>query len=146
MLQANPSPIIRHIRHLLGAGLGGMTDEELLNRFVARRDEDAIAECVRRYGALVFGVCRRVLADAHAAEDVFQATFLVLVRKAATLDRRRPLSNWLYTVAYRLALTARAETTRRRRRESHAAQQRHEAIQPPEPDELCVALEEELQR
>jgi RNA polymerase sigma factor (sigma-70 family) len=146
MVQANPSPIIRHIRSLLGAGLGGVSDEELLDRFAARRDEDAIAELVRRHGALVFGVCRRVLADAHAAEDVFQATFLVLVRKAATLDRRRPLGNWLYTVAYRLALTARAEAARRRLRENQAAKQRGEATQPDRPDELCVVLEEELQR
>jgi RNA polymerase sigma factor (sigma-70 family) len=146
MVQAKPSPILRHIRHLLGAGLGGVSDEELLDRFVARRDEDAIAELVRRHGPLVYGVCRRVLADTHAAEDVFQATFLVLVRKAASLDRRRPLGSWLYTVAYRLALTARADAARRRLRENQAARRRGEASGPEEASELCVALEEELQR
>jgi RNA polymerase sigma-70 factor (ECF subfamily) len=88
MTEAHRDPLVGHIRHLIGAGLAGVPDAELLGRFVSRRDEDAVAELVRRYGALVFGVCRRVLADAHAAEDVFQATFLVLVRKAAARARR----------------------------------------------------------
>jgi RNA polymerase sigma factor (sigma-70 family) len=146
MADAPRSPILRHIRHLIGAGPAGLTDGELLDRFVSRRDEDAVAELVRRHGPLVLGACRRVLADGHAAEDVFQATFLVLVRKAAALDRRRPLGTWLYTVAYRLALTARAEAERRRRREVEAARRHPEAILPDRPDELCLAVEEELQR
>src|SRR5258707_15340888 len=98
MTEVHRTPLVRHIRQLIGAGLAEIPDAELLGRFVSQRDEDAVAELGRRYGALVFGVCQRVLADAHTAEDVFQATFLVLVRKAASLDRR-PLGNWLYTVA-----------------------------------------------
>src|SRR5271156_3833959 len=113
MSDAHRDPFLRHLRHLIGAGLAGAPDGELLGRFATQRDEDAVAELVRRYGALVLGVSRRVVADAHIAEDVFQATFLVLVRKAASLEKR-PLGNWLYTVAYRLALTARAEAARRR--------------------------------
>jgi RNA polymerase sigma factor (sigma-70 family) len=139
-------PILRHIRHLIGAGLGGLTDGQLLDRFVACRDEDAVAELVRRHGGLVFGACRRVLADMHAVEDVFQATFLVLVRKAAALDRRRPLGTWLYTVAYRLALTARAEADRRRHREREVARSHPEAVRVDKTNELCLAVEEELQR
>src|SRR5713226_10353058 len=77
------------------------SDGELLERFVAQRDEAAFANLVHRYGSLVLGVCQRVLGDTHQAEDAFQATFLVLVRKARILDRSGPLGNWLYAVAYR---------------------------------------------
>jgi RNA polymerase sigma factor (sigma-70 family) len=139
-------PLVLHIRHLLGAGLGSLSDGELLDRFVTERDGNAVAELIRRHGALVLGVCRRVLADVHAAEDVFQATFLVLVRKAAALDRHRPLGAWLYTVAYRLALTARADAARRHRREMQAACLRPEATAAERSNELYVIVEEELQR
>jgi RNA polymerase sigma factor (sigma-70 family) len=147
MAKPQVSPVLRHIRHLIGASPAtGLTDEELLNRFVAGRDEDAFEILVRRYGPLVLGVCRRVLGDAHAAEDVFQAAFLVLVRKAPSLDRRKPLGNWLYTVAYRLALTARANAARRREREAQAALTRCESVVQSVHDELSVALDEELNR
>jgi RNA polymerase sigma factor (sigma-70 family) len=146
MAGSNLSPVVRHIRHLIGDGLGDLPDGELLDRFVATRDEDAFTQLVRRHGGLVLGVCRRVLGDAHAAEDVFQATFLVLVRKATSLDRRRPLGNWLYTVAYRLALTARANALRRRTRESEAALCRPELEAVERHDDLRLVLDEELHR
>jgi RNA polymerase sigma factor (sigma-70 family) len=146
MAGSNLNPVLRHIRHLIGDGTGDRTDGELLDRFVATRDEDAFTQLVRRHGGLVLGVCRRVLGDAHAAEDVFQATFLVLVRKAAALDRRRPLGNWLYTVAYRLALTARANALRRRTRESQVASARPETKPAERDHDLCVVLDEELHR
>src|SRR5205085_5925220 len=76
------------------------------------------AALVRRHGPMVLGVCRRVLRDAHAAEDAFQATFLVLVRKAGSIRRRELLGNWLYGVACRTALEARAAAARRRVKES----------------------------
>jgi RNA polymerase sigma factor (sigma-70 family) len=148
MTETSPSPLLQHIRHLIGGvSAAALTDGQLLEQFLANRDETAVAVLVRRYGPLVFGVCRRVLHDAHTAEDAFQATFLVLTRKAASLDRSRPLGSFLYTVAYRLALRARANELRRRRCEERAARTR-----PPvddratSPSDLVVALEEELHR
>ena len=148
MTEAHPNPFLHHIRHLIGSiPAAAMTDGQLLERFLAHRDETAVEVLVRRYGPLVFGVCRRVLHDAHAAEDAFQATFLVLVRKAPSLDRARPLGSWLYTVAYRLALTARANELHRRRGEEQAARRRPPADGPSiSPGDLVVALEEELHR
>jgi RNA polymerase sigma factor (sigma-70 family) len=148
MTQVHPNPFVRHVRHLIGgASAAALTDGQLLERFLADRDETAVETLVRRYGPLVLGVCRRVLGDAHAAEDAFQATFLVLTRKAPSLDRGKPLGAWLYTVAYRLALRARANEFRRHRREERAARRRPPADNPaPSPSELAVALEEELHR
>src|SRR5581483_6806826 len=94
------------------------TDPDLLHRFAAARDEAAFAELVRRHGPLVLGVCRRVVPDDHLAEDAFQAVFVVLATKASELDTARPLGPWLYGVAHRVALRARARLGRRRRRES----------------------------
>src|SRR5262245_40769793 len=107
--------VIQHFRRavLLQDG-GGMTDGQLLECFLARREEAAFAALVRRHGPMVLGVCRRVLHNAHDAEDAFQATFLVLVRKAASFLPRRALGNWLYGVAHHTALKARAAAVRRR--------------------------------
>jgi DNA-directed RNA polymerase specialized sigma24 family protein len=88
-------------------------DGLLLGRFVTDRDEAAFTALLRRHGPMVLGVARRVLTDEHASEDVLQATFLILARKAAKLDRAGPLGPWLYTVAFHLALRARAQTVRR---------------------------------
>jgi RNA polymerase sigma factor (sigma-70 family) len=148
MAEAHPDPILRHVRHLIGgAAAAALTDGQLLERFLDARDEAAVEALVRRHGPLVFGACRRVLRDGHAAEDAFQATFLVLVRKAPALDRGKPLGAWLYTVAYRLALRARANELRRRRYEDHAARARPPADgRDAGADDLAVALEEELHR
>jgi RNA polymerase sigma factor (sigma-70 family) len=96
---------------------GGMTDGQLLECFVTWREEAAFEALVRRHGPMVLGVCRRVLRNAQDAEDAFQATFLILVRKAVSIRQRELLGNWLYGVAYRTALDARAAATRRRVRE-----------------------------
>src|SRR5580765_8115173 len=86
----------------------GMTDEQLLESFVSRGDEVAFEILVRRHGAMVMGVCRRILRSHHDAEDAFQATFLVLARKAASISPRGALGNWLYRVAFNAALKAKA--------------------------------------
>jgi RNA polymerase sigma factor (sigma-70 family) len=90
-----------------------LTDGQLLARFVDWQEPAALEALVGRHGPLVLGVCRRVLGDRHEAEDAFQTTFLVLVRKARGLRRRESLAGWLYTVAHRLALRASQAAARR---------------------------------
>src|SRR6516164_11507253 len=148
MAEAHPNPFQQHLRHLIGSvSATALTDGQLLERFLADGDETAVEVLVRRYGPLVLGVCRRVLHNTHAAEDAFQAAFLVLVRKAPSLLCCERLGGFLYRVAYRLALRARANEARRRQREAQAARSRTESdSQPTTESELIVALEEELQK
>jgi RNA polymerase sigma factor (sigma-70 family) len=94
------------------------TDELLLRDYVASQDAGAFAAIVRRHGGLVSGVCRRVLGREQDVEDAFQATFLVLVRKAPSLSRPNLLGNWLYGVAYRIASKLRSAIVRQRTREA----------------------------
>lgn len=117
-----PAGIVDHMLHhlrrtvLLPTG-GGLTDGQLLDGFVARQDEAAFEALVRRHGPMVLGVCRRVIGHEADAEDAFQAAFLVLVRRAATIIPREKVGNWLYGVAYRTALEARTMLIRRRNKE-----------------------------
>jgi RNA polymerase sigma factor (sigma-70 family) len=97
------------------------TDAQLLGRFVQERDEAAFEALLRRHGPMVLGVCRRLLGDQHAAEDAFQATFLVLARKAATVVPRELVANWLHGVACHVAMKARAMSMKRRSREKQVA-------------------------
>src|SRR5262245_41926873 len=99
----------------------GLTDRHLLERFVTAHDQAAFAALVRRHGPMVLGVCRRVLRDAHEAEDAFQATFLVLVNKARSVGRPEALGPWLHGVAYRCAARARQSARRRDRQREGAA-------------------------
>jgi RNA polymerase sigma-70 factor (ECF subfamily) len=99
---------------------GAVSDGELLERFRLHQEEAAFAALVHRHGPMVLAVCRRVLRDRHDSEDAFQATFLVLVRKAATVSRPELLGNWLYGVALRTAKEARTRAARRRAREQQA--------------------------
>src|SRR5262249_20732696 len=118
MATATSSIVIRHIRSLMTTErTGQLPDHTLLDRFAQGREEAAFATLVRRHGPLVLGVCRRVLHNPHDAEDAFQATFLVLARKAGSVGRQGSLAGWLYQVAYHLAIKARAQATNRRHRE-----------------------------
>jgi RNA polymerase sigma factor (sigma-70 family) len=99
-----PAPVLRYLRAALGPDADGPADAELLGRFVADRDQGAFELLVWRHAGMVHRVGRGVLRDHHAAEDVAQATFLVLARKAASIGRRQAVAAWLYQVAYRLAV------------------------------------------
>ncbi|HEV3237295.1 MAG TPA: sigma-70 family RNA polymerase sigma factor, partial [Gemmataceae bacterium] len=107
-------PVIRYIRKLAGAGPAGeATDAQLLARFIKDRDESAFTMIVERHGPMVLNICRRMLNDAHEVDDVFQAVFLVLVRKAGSVGKPELLANWLYGVACRTAAKARGQAYRR---------------------------------
>jgi RNA polymerase sigma factor (sigma-70 family) len=140
--------VLRSIRRLFVGDAGaGLADQELLHAFAVRRDGDAFAALVHRHGPMVYGVCRRLLADANDVEDAFQATFLVLVQKAGALRRPELLGNWLYGVACRVASHARADAARRRAHERRAG----EAPRPAPPDhaapgDLREVLDQELAR
>lgn len=138
--------VLGQLHHWLGSRSLPSDDGQLLERFVHQRDEAAFAELVARHGPLVFGLCRRLLGHVQDAEDVFQATFLVLARKAATIRRPQSLSCWLHGVAYRLALKARAETQRRRSHEQLAQPLGATADVDLSWREVCGLLDEELQR
>ena len=93
-------------------------ERELLQRFVKHADKEAFALLMKKlHGPLVYGVCRRVLRGFHDAEDAFQATFLILARKASSIRSFEHLSNWLYQVAHRTSMKAKFARTRRRQRE-----------------------------
>jgi RNA polymerase sigma factor (sigma-70 family) len=139
---------LRHLGSLaLAHDAGGPTDSQLLERYLGRRDEAAFEALVRRHGPMVLGVCRRLLPEPHDAEDAFQATFLVLVRKAASIARPHLLGNWLHGVAWRTAREARTLGARRRTRERQVTTM-------PEPEapvaaaghDLRPVLDEELRR
>jgi RNA polymerase sigma factor (sigma-70 family) len=109
MASGQLNTVIRHLLRAVGPRpAGGLSDAQLLERFVRARDEAAFEVLVWRHGAMVLSVCRRLLRREHDAEDAFQATFLALVRKAASIGKREALGSWLYKVAYRVALRARA--------------------------------------
>jgi RNA polymerase sigma factor (sigma-70 family) len=125
---------------------GGAPDGQLLARFVASRDEAAFAALVRRHGPMVYGVCRRVLRHAQDAEDAFQATFLVLVRKARSVMNGGSVGGWLYGAAYRTALQARAVSARRKARERPMKESAEPVVGPPEPQDWRPLLDRELSR
>jgi C-terminal peptidase prc len=145
MAQGQLNAVVRHLRRLAGAPATELTDRHLLERFAAARDEPAFATLVERHGPLVWGVCRRVLTHHHDAEDVYQAAFLVLARKAAAISWRDSVSNWLYQVAYRLASEARVQSARRSFHESQAARKTRPLVEHDiARQELCALLDQEL--
>ena len=121
-----PGAVLQHIRQVLETpGESGQLDRELLHDFAARRDEAAFAALLRRHGRLVLGVCRRVLGNVQDAEDVFQATFLVLARKAGSIRKRGSVGSWLHGVAYRLAMKERAGPVVAASKREQVADSRH---------------------
>src|SRR5262245_1677999 len=123
----------------------GLTDAELLGAFLAHRDEVAFEALVRRHGPMVLGVCRRLLANLQDCEDAFQATFLVLVRKANSIVPRQAVGNWLYGVAYRTALAARRASLQRGAKEKQVKDMPHPQVESGENwEELQPLLDQEL--
>ncbi len=141
------SKVIQHLRRtvLLHDG-AGLTDGKLLECFIEHRDEAAFAALVKRHGPMVWGVCHRLL-NHHDAEDAFQATFLVLVRKAASIKPREMVGNWLYGVAHQTVLQARRTATRRRAKEKQVREMPETgAVQQDLWDDLRPLLDQELRR
>src|ERR1700730_2823848 len=116
--------LLQHVRRLAAAA---SSDEQLLADFLSRRSDEAFSALIGRHGPMVLNVCRRILHDAHAAEDVFQATFLVLADRAGAIHRRASLAGFLHGVAYRLAVRA-----RRRGMQCLPPDVCDKAVQPPE--------------
>jgi len=125
MANAQLHEVQQHLRRLRDAqALTEAPDAQLLEWFARRHEEAPFAVLVRRHGPMVYGVSRRVLPHVHDAEDVFQATFLLLARKAASIRKTKSLGSWLHGVARRLALKARLQQARRLSREQRAADMR----------------------
>jgi RNA polymerase sigma factor (sigma-70 family) len=139
------SQVVRRVRGVLAAReTAGLTDADLWEHYVRERDEAAFEALVRKHGPMVLGVCRRLLRNEQDAEDAFQATFLVLVRKATSLRSPRTIANWLHGVARRTALEARNSAAKRRAKEAAVLPQ---TVMPDDPwDDLRPVLDQELGR
>ena len=138
--------IVRQLRVAAGRDGVGPTDGELLTRFLNRRDEDAFAALVGRHAPMVWGVCRRLIHNPHDAEDAFQATFLVLVQKAATVVPREMVANWLHGVAQQTAVRLRSTAAKRGWREMQMNELPEPAVSDARDEELLSRLDEELRR
>ncbi len=136
--------VVEHLRRLVASADGDVSDSQLLSRFLAGQDQAAFASLVRRHGPMVLGVCQRVLRHLHDAEDAFQAAFFILARKASSVAKRASLSSWLYSVAYRAALEAKAAKDRRQAREMPMGNHPHPQVAPIEVQDWRVLLDQEL--
>src|SRR5438105_14999799 len=121
MADGRLGPVARYATRAVLLDGGGLTDGQLLARFLARREEASFEALVRRHGAMVLGVCRRVLRHPQDAEDACQAAFLVLARRAASIRQRDSVGSWLHGVAFRAAANLRRQFARRRVHEEAAA-------------------------
>jgi RNA polymerase sigma factor (sigma-70 family) len=146
MANAAINTVFKQMDQLLRRGsVGGLTDAELLGRFRAERDQDAFAALVARHGRMVLSVCRGVLRDPSDAEDAFQATFLILIRKADAIWVGESLGGWLHRVAYRVALQVNRDADRRRVAECGAALTAVHCVTP-SMDEIGQFLHAEIDR
>jgi RNA polymerase sigma factor (sigma-70 family) len=140
-MSADPTaPVLRYIRSLAVEAAGVRTDQELLGRFVAHRDPAAFADLVARQGPMVFHLCRRLLRNDQDAEDAFQATFLVLARRAAAIRNQDLVACCLYGVARRVAMKAKVAAARRAARESRAVGRASDGL----PGDISVAEAQEV--
>ena len=139
--------MVQFCRRVLSPEMADATaDAHLLDLFLQQHDETAFEALVRRHGPMVLGVCRRILGNSHDAEDAFQAVFLVLTRKAASIRPRRMVGNWLYGVAYRTALEVRKSAAKRRVKERHSGERRPTDVGERMDEELLAILDEEVSR
>src|SRR6478609_3401213 len=119
MTSARNGSVLRELGRLFNSGTcTGLTEGQILRRFVASRDEAAFEALLTLHGPMVLGVCRRRLTDLHDAEDAFQATFLVFLKRAGSIRPGKPLAPWLFAVARRVAARVKVEADRRRTRET----------------------------
>jgi RNA polymerase sigma factor (sigma-70 family) len=141
------TPLAAMLRTMLAEPLSQYSDRQLVERFAASGDEIAFGEIVKRHGPMLLGFCRRQVGDAHVAEDVLQATFLVLARKAHVIRKRASLAAWLHGVAVRLSRQARIAEAARTRREDLVARHRSQTVPGDGAwDDLLRVLDEEMVR
>lgn len=153
MSTGRPDPAaVRQLMKLAGVSPGGeATDRELIERFVQDRSESAFADLMARHGPMVLAVCKRHLRDPHAAEDAFQAVFIVLARRAGAVKWRESIGGWLFEVASRVAKKAAAQAARRTTREGASAEHAPEPEAPlprasADLTALQTALDDELRK
>jgi RNA polymerase sigma factor (sigma-70 family) len=138
------SMVIQHLRTAFGLDEAGVTDGELLTRFLNQRDDAAFAALIRRHAPMVWGVCHRLLRSHHDAEDAFQATFLVLARKAASVVPREMVGNWLYGVAHQTAVRLNAMAAKRSVRERQVVDMPEPVVEESRGNDLLSLLDQEL--
>jgi RNA polymerase sigma factor (sigma-70 family) len=139
--------VIHYLRSTLWSNEADLTDGQLLERFVSHREPAALEALMRRHGSMVWGVCRRILQNHHDAEDAFQATFLILIRKAASIVPREMAGNWLYGVAHQTALKARGTRGKRKLREAQVTNMPEPAVAEQDAwSDLHLVLDQELSR
>jgi RNA polymerase sigma factor (sigma-70 family) len=148
MATGQMSEFIQQLRRRLLLWDGAeLTDGQLLTDYISGLDGASLAALVHRHGPMVWGVCRRMLRNYHDAEDAFQATFLVLIRKAASIESRELLANWLYGVVHQTAMKARATAAKRNERERQLTEMPEPAVADPGIwRDLQPQLDEELSR
>jgi RNA polymerase sigma factor (sigma-70 family) len=148
MASAGLGAAYRHLRDLFGGGtVIGLTDGPLLARYASSKDGTAFEALVSRHGPMVLATCRAILKNEHDVEDAFQATFLILARKAGSIQGGDALGGWLHRVAYRSAVQASIEAKRRRRKEAEAqAMALPDASRPDSTHDLGPILHEEVNR